>query len=147
MHNLIQDDVRIREPLPNHKRPARSKVARLQMLLHSREEIRALFLAVGGVFGFFVGGKEGGYKKSAPCRVSALYFLPCAPHHADADRAAKGEHTVDDDVANLVCEILLLVCRAVVCSAEQPRHVSQDRVALRQDLSVEFDDGDRGRGV
>jgi hypothetical protein len=57
---------------------------------------------------------------------------------------AKRERTIDDNVADFVREIFLCIRFAVVCSAEQARHVPQDRIALSQDLSVEFDDWNRG---
>ena len=72
MHNLIQHDICIREPLPNHKRPALGKITRPQVLLHSREELGALIFAVRGVLGVFVGGEEGVDEQGAPCGVSAL---------------------------------------------------------------------------
>ncbi len=56
------------------------------------------------------------------------------------------KHTINDDIANHIHEILLLFVRAVVLS-QQPREVSEDGVALRQDLAVELDDGDFGGGV
>ena len=57
-----------------------------------------------------------------------------------------GLHTVDSDIAHGISPVFLIL-RLSVILAQLPGKMPQDSVALRQDLAVQFDHGDRGRGV
>lgn len=101
-------------------------------------------LEVVGACGFFVLRvgfvavvvEEGCDEERTPCTTSAS-----PPYQEEVDR-----HTISDDIANHIREILLLFVRPVVLS-QQPRKVSEDGVALRQNLAVELDDRDVGGWV
>ena len=54
--------------------------------------------------------------------------------------------TVDSDITHGIGPVFLLLCLAFVC-AELAGKVSDHGIALRQNLTVEFDDGDCSEGV
>lgn len=66
MADLVDNQIRIRDLLPNHKRPAAREVARREVRLQRGQEAVAVARLVGRVGFGLVGREEGGDEEGAP---------------------------------------------------------------------------------
>lgn len=66
MADLVNNQIRVRDLLPNHKRPAAREVARREVRLQRGQETVAVAGLVRRVGFGFVGREEGGYEEGAP---------------------------------------------------------------------------------
>jgi hypothetical protein len=139
VQDLVEHHVRVRECVACNEGSVDRYCRGFEVRFDGLEVVssRRLFVLRVGFVAVVV--EEGLDEERAPCAISAFKsaFHPCQ----EVDR-----HTIGDDIANHIHEVLLLFVRAVILS-QQPGKMSEDGIALRQDLAVELHDWDVGGGV
>lgn len=140
MQDLVEHHVRIRERVAGHERAVACYRRGLEVRFEGLEIVGSRGLLVLGVGRVAVVVEEGLDEEGAP------WTALVSPFPSLLGGGGVGRHTIGDDIADHIHEILLLLVRAIIL-AQQPREMSEDGIALRQDLAVELDDGDIGGGV